>query len=86
MGGAAGAGGEYIEGTATGEFTMIVNHYRYDGSRAEYKITPNSEGRWRWRKPDDLTITDMSEMFDNCSTLLSIDKWTVDTSTVTDMS
>ena len=45
MGGAAGGGGEYIEGTATGEFTMIVNYYRFDGSRAEYKITPNSEGR-----------------------------------------
>lgn len=43
--GASGGSGEYIEGTATGEFTMTVNRYRYDGSRAEYKITPNSEGR-----------------------------------------
>ena len=41
MGGAAGGGGEYIEGTATGSFTMKINGY----SGTQYTITPDSAGK-----------------------------------------
>ena len=41
MGGAAGGGGEYIEGTATGEFKMKINGY----SGTEYTITPGADGK-----------------------------------------
>ena len=41
MGGAAGGGGEYIEGTATGEFTIKINGY----SGTEYTITPDADGK-----------------------------------------
>ena len=41
MGGAAGGGGEYIEGTATGEFTMEINGY----SGTKYTITPDAAGK-----------------------------------------
>ena len=40
MGGAAGGGGEYIEGTATGEFTIEIN-----GGGTIYTITPDSAGK-----------------------------------------
>ena len=41
MGGAAGGGGEYIEGTATGEFTIKINGS--DGT--QYTITPDADGK-----------------------------------------
>ena len=41
MGGAAGGGGEYIEGTATGEFQIKIGGY----SGTEYTITPDSNGK-----------------------------------------
>ena len=40
MGGAAGGGGEYIEGTATGSFKMKIN-----GGGTEYTITPDADGK-----------------------------------------
>lgn len=41
MGGAAGGGGEYIEGTATGEFMIKIGGAR--GTR--YTITPDAAGK-----------------------------------------
>ena len=41
MGGAAGGGGEYIEGTATGSFKMKINSYY----GTEYTITPDAAGK-----------------------------------------
>ena len=41
MGGAAGGGGEYIEGTATGEFNITIGGY----SGTEYTITPDAAGK-----------------------------------------
>ena len=41
MGGAAGGGGEYIEGTATGSFNMRINGY----SGTQYTITPDASGK-----------------------------------------
>ena len=41
MGGAAGGGGEYIEGTATGSFKIKIN----GSSGTEYTITPDSAGK-----------------------------------------
>ena len=43
MGGAAGGGGEYIEGTATGSFKIKINGAI--SSSAEYTITPDSAGK-----------------------------------------
>lgn len=43
MGGAAGGGGEYIEGTATGEFTIRINGF--GDTSAEYTITPDAAGK-----------------------------------------
>lgn len=40
MGGAAGSGGEYIEGTATGSFNIKIN-----GGGTEYTITPDANGK-----------------------------------------
>lgn len=41
MGGAAGGGGEYIEGTATGEFTIKIN----GPAGTQYTITPDAAGK-----------------------------------------
>lgn len=41
MGGAAGDGGEYIEGTATGSFQIRINGYY----GAKYTITPDAGGK-----------------------------------------
>ena len=41
MGAAAGGGGEYIEGTATGSFNMRINGY----SGTQYTITPDANGK-----------------------------------------
>lgn len=41
MGGAAGGGGEYIEGTATGSFQIRINGYR----GTKYTITPDANGK-----------------------------------------
>ena len=41
MGGAAGGGGEYIEGTATGSFKMKINGWE----GVEYTITPDAAGK-----------------------------------------
>ena len=41
MGGAAGGGGEYIEGTATGSFKIKIGGY----SGTEYTITPGADGK-----------------------------------------
>lgn len=41
MGGAAGGGGEYIEGTATGSFTIKIN----DSTKTQYTIIPDSAGK-----------------------------------------
>ena len=43
MGGAAGGGGEYIEGTATGEFTININGSGYGST--QYTITPDAAGK-----------------------------------------
>ena len=43
MGGAAGGGGEYIEGTATGSFSIRINGYTSTGT--EYTITPDADGK-----------------------------------------
>ena len=41
MGGAAGGGGEYIEGTATGSFEIRIN----GNGGTEYTITPDANGK-----------------------------------------
>ena len=41
MGGAAGGGGEYIEGTATGEFTIKIG----GSTGTQYTITPDADGK-----------------------------------------
>ena len=41
MGGAAGGGGEYIEGTATGSFEMTIN----GPAGTQYTITPDANGK-----------------------------------------
>ena len=43
MGAAAGGGGEYIEGTATGEFKMEINGY--GDTSTVYTITPDAAGK-----------------------------------------
>ena len=43
MGGAAGGGGEYIEGTATGSFKIKINNST--SSSTIYTITPDSAGK-----------------------------------------
>lgn len=43
MGGAAGGGGEYIEGTATGSFEMRINGYTSTGT--VNTITPDADGK-----------------------------------------
>ena len=40
MGGAAGGGGEYIEGTATGSFKIKINM-----GGTQYTITPDANGK-----------------------------------------
>ena len=41
MGGAAGGGGEYIEGTATGSFNIKIN----GSTETQYTITPDANGK-----------------------------------------
>ena len=41
MGGAAGGGGEYIEGTATGSFKIKIGGY----NGTKYTITPDAAGK-----------------------------------------
>ena len=41
MGGAAGGGGEYIEGTAEGEFKIRIN----GSTGTQYTITPDANGK-----------------------------------------
>ena len=45
MGGAAGGGGEYIEGTATGEFKIKINGVFSEDGGVTYQVTPDSNGK-----------------------------------------
>ena len=45
MGGAAGGGGEYIEGTATGSFNMKINYTGLFEPGTQYTITPDANGK-----------------------------------------
>ena len=45
MGGAAGGGGEYIEGTATGSFDIRINGFYASDGRVIYQVTPDSNGK-----------------------------------------
>ena len=60
---------KFITGTATGEFTYKVGGYNSTG----YKVTPNASGNWSIPVARFDGVTDMSYMFDGCSSLKTLD-------------
>lgn len=71
-----------ITGTATAAF-----RYKVGGQNGtSYTVTPDASGNWSIPVAKFESITDMSSMFYNCSSLESLDLSGLNTSSVTDMS
>ena len=70
-----------ISGTARGEFA-----YRLSGQNsAKYIVTPDASGNWSIPVSKFDGVTDMRDMFKDCSSLTSLDLSNFNTSKVTDM-